>query len=254
MLDQHVIVPEEAETSRLVARVAEAYGGLDGRALLEPLILRVFRGRVALVSSFGAESAVLLHMVAGIDRRTPVIFLNTGKLFGETLAYRELLVERLGLADVRDERPDRSDAGRDDLNGDLWSRDPRACCWIRKVLPLQRSLNGFSAWITGRKRMHGGLRAGMPLFEMDGDQVKINPLAGWDGARIAEYMKAHDLPAHPLVKKGFTSIGCAPCTTPVAAGEDHRAGRWRGSDKSECGIHFMDGRPVRAGTGTVGTE
>lgn len=244
-LSQSNIAEADQDPEAVCRRLEEAYGALDGQALLQVLIPRVFRGRIALVSSFGAESAVLLHMVAAIDRRTPVIFLNTGKLFGETLAYREELAERLGLADVRDVRPDPVDAGRDDPDGMLWNRDPDACCWFRKVLPLQRALAGFSAWITGRKRFQGGVRSTLPAFEVDDGRIKVNPLASWSAERLQAYMKEHELPAHPLAARGYTSIGCAPCTAPAAAG-DSRSGRWSGSAKSECGIHFTEDGLVRA--------
>lgn len=241
---QPVIHPDSSEAS--CSRLGDYFGGLDGRDLLEPLITRVFPGRIALVSSFGAESAVLLHMVASIDRATPVIFLNTGKLFGETLAYRETVVERLGLMDVRDVRPDPVDAARADPKGDLWNRNGASCCWFRKVLPLQRSLTGFSAWITGRKRFQTAGRASIGTFETEFDRIKVNPLAGWTPERIAAYMSEHDLPAHPLVAQGYASIGCAPCTAPVGVSEDARSGRWRDQDRNECGIHIVQGRVMRA--------
>lgn len=232
--------PTGDATARLCRRLDTSYGALEGAELLGLLIARVFRGRIALVSSFGAESAVLLHMVAMIDRRTPVIFLNTGKLFGETLAYREELAERLGLTDVRDIRPDPVDAGRGDPDGMLWNRDADACCWFRKVLPLEHALTGFSAWITGRKRFQGGERQALPVFEIDMERVKVNPLAGWAANRLRAYMEEHGLPAHPLTAQGYASIGCAPCSAPAMASEDPRAGRWQGMAKSECGIHFTE--------------
>ncbi|MDA7949087.1 MAG: phosphoadenylyl-sulfate reductase [Hyphomicrobiaceae bacterium] len=226
-------------------QVSVHFSGLSGRDLMEPLITRVFPGRVAMVSSFGAESVVLLHMLASIDRATPVIFLNTGKLFGETLAYREMLAERFGLTDVRDVRPDPVDAARSDPHGDLWNSDATACCWFRKVLPLQCALTGFSAWITGRKRFQSPGRASLEPVEIEFDRVRVNPLARWSPADIAAYAAKHNLPEHPLVKKGYPSIGCAPCTAPVDAGADARSGRWRDQDKSECGIHFSDGEIQR---------
>lgn len=224
------------------------YGALGGRDLLEPLITRIFPKRIALVSSFGAESAVLLHMVAAIDRTLPVIFLNTGKLFGETLAYRETLTERFGLSDVRDIRPDPVDTAHLDPAGDLWNTDIAACCGFRKVLPLQRALAGFSAWITGRKQFQSSGRASLNKFESDFPRIKINPLADWPAQRMAAYVARHNLPVHPLVAQGYNSIGCAPCTSPVTDSEDVRAGRWRGSETNECGIHIAgkDETPTRA--------
>lgn len=253
VIERHAGIEPDA-TDAACRRLGEFYGGLEGRDLLEPLISRVYAGRIALVSSFGAESAVLLHMVASIDRATPVIFLNTGKLFGETLAFRESVVERFGLRDVRDIRPDPVDAARSDPNGDLWNRDGAACCWFRKVLPLQRALTGFSAWITGRKRFQSPGRASLNLFETEFERIKINPLAGWSPERIAAYMEEHDLPAHPLAAQGYASIGCAPCTSPAGASEGVRSGRWRGQDRSECGIHIAGGRVVRASAAHSGKD
>lgn len=230
------------------------YGALGGRDLLEPLIERIFPGRIALVSSFGAESAVLLHMVAAIDRTLPVIFLNTGKLFGETLAYRESLAERFGLSDVRDIRPDPLDTARLDPAGDLWNTDIAACCGFRKVLPLQRALAGFSAWITGRKQFQSSGRASLNKFESDFPRIKINPLADWPAQRMAAYVVRHNLPVHPLVAQGYSSIGCAPCTSPVRFSDDARAGRWRGSEQTECGIHIAGGQILRAANGRSGKD
>lgn len=211
-------------------------------ALLEDALTNRFPGRIALVSSFGAESAVLLDLVARIDRRTPVIFLDTGKLFPETLAYRDLLAARLGLADVRDIRPD---PARLDRDGALWQRDPDLCCWQRKVAPLDAALDGFAAWITGRKRYQAALRATLPEEERGPDgRVKLNPLAGWDHADILAYFAARDLPRHPLEAFGYRSIGCAPCTRAVTEGEAARAGRWSGLARTECGIHLP--RPAAA--------
>ncbi len=223
------------------------YGELEGRDLLEPLLTRVFPGRIALISSFGAESVVLLHMVAAIDRSTPIIFLNTGKLFGETLAYRESVVERFGLTDVRDIRPDPVDAARSDPTGDLWNRDTASCCRIRKVVPMTRALTGFSAWVTGRKRFQSSGRASLSTFETEFERIKVNPLVNWPAERLAAYIGEHDLPRHPLVAQGYASVGCAPCTSPVCVTEEPRAGRWRGGDKTECGIHFSDGQATRSG-------
>ncbi len=230
---------------RLHATLDTHYGSLEGRDLLEPLLTRVFPGRIALISSFGAESVVLLHMVAVIDRSTPVIFLNTGKLFGETLAYRESVVERFGLTDIRDIRPDPVDTARSDPAGDLWNRDTASCCRIRKVLPMKRALTGFSAWITGRKRFQSGGRASLGTFETEFERIKVNPLANWPVERISAYIDEHDLPKHPLVAQGYASIGCGPCTSPVGVEEEARSGRWRGEEKTECGIHFDDGKFVR---------
>jgi len=217
---------------------------MAARLLLEDAIHGFFRGGIALVSSFGAEAAVLLHLVAQIDRRVPVIFVDTGKLFGETLRYRDILVERLGFTDVRSVEPDAVELARRDPDGMLFQRDPDACCALRKVEPLEeRSLEGFSAWINGRKRFQGGLRGSMPVIEEADGRIKVNPLARWSARETKAYFAAYDLPHHPLEADGYRSIGCMPCSAPVRPGEDARAGRWRGRDKSECGIHLA--RPRR---------
>jgi phosphoadenosine phosphosulfate reductase len=208
----------------------------DPRVILEAAI-EAFGGRLALVSSFGAESAVLLHLAAGVKRDLPILFLDTGMLFGQTLDYRHELTRRLGLTDVRDLRPRFQDLAVSDPNADLWRSDTNACCHVRKVLPLDLALEGFDAWITGRKRFHGGARLSLPVVEAAEGKVKFNPLAGWTAADLAAYAERHDLPAHPLVSAGFPSLGCWPCTEPAKVGANARAGRWAGSQKSECGIH-----------------
>lgn len=234
-------LPQRPEAADAVApRAALLDAAMDGLAP-QAIVARAaaeFRGRIAAVSSFGAESAVLLHIVAGIDPRTPVIFLETGKLFPETLAYRDLLAERLGLEDVRSVKPDAAALLSADPVGDLWRRKPDLCCRLRKVEPLERALQGFAAWINGRKRYQSGERRRLPLVERADGRIKLNPLAHWTEDEIARYFATHRLPRHPLEGQGYRSIGCAPCTTPVAAGEDARSGRWRGMEKTECGIHF----------------
>jgi phosphoadenosine phosphosulfate reductase len=210
------------------------------RALLSTVLDRFAGKRIALVSSFGANSVVLLHLVAGIDPTLPVLFIDTGKLFGDTHRYREQLAERLGLTDIRVIAPQAAVLAHNDPYGALWMRDRDACCDLRKVTPFAEAISGFDIWISGRKRYQGGRRAELELFEADGTRLKINPLANWTAGDVDIYRSAFDLPQHPLVAKGFRSIGCEPCTTPVHHGEDERAGRWRGSDKSECGIHVGD--------------
>jgi phosphoadenosine phosphosulfate reductase len=192
---------------------------------------------LALVSSFGAESAVLLHLAAQVNPKIPVLFLDTGMLFGQTLDYRQQLAARLGLTDVRDLRPRFEDLAVGDPSADLWKTDTDACCHIRKVIPLDAALDGFSAWITGRKRFHGGDRMRLPVVEASEGKLKFNPLANWSKTDLEAYAAEHDLPEHPLVAFGYPSIGCWPCTSPVEEGSDVRSGRWAGSQKTECGIH-----------------
>jgi len=225
--------PLEAEVARLNA----AYADASPHEILDVAVNEVFDGRIALVSSFGAEAAVLLALVAETNPSTPVVFLETGKHFAQTLSYRRQLQKRLGLTDVRDVKPDADDLAATDSKGTLWRSDTDACCHIRKVLPLDRALAGFDAWITGRKRFHGGGRARLPLFERSGEKVKVNPLARADKETLDRMIAERDLPAHPLIAQGFPSIGCWPCTRPSDNPDDLRAGRWAGQDKAECGIH-----------------
>lgn len=226
-----------------------AHGQAEPRAILRLAIADLFAGRIAVVSSFGADSAVLLHMAASIDRHLPVIFGDSLRHFPETLAYRDLLVERLGLTDVRVAAPTPAEIAARDPWLALAEQDPDACCAVRKVAPMERALDPFDAWISGRKRFQAATRAHLPVFEADGARIKVNPLAAWDAGRIAAYSAAHGLPAHPLVAAGYASIGCAPCTSPVAAGEDARAGRWRGLAKTECGLHRPPHAAAAASTG-----
>lgn len=206
--------------------------------ILTAAIEQEFENDIALVSSFGTDSVVLLHMVSEIDRNLPVIFLDTGKHFPETLEYRDRLADRLGLTGVRDVCPDAAALKAFDPFGALWIRDADECCRIRKTEPLEEAVEGFSAWITGRKRFQNAQRSAVRVFEADGPQIKVNPLANWSARDILHYRDRHGLPAHPLYLKGYGSVGCAPCTEPVKTGEDLRAGRWRGSEKTECGIHI----------------
>jgi phosphoadenosine phosphosulfate reductase len=198
----------------------------------------VGRDKLALVSSFGTESAALLKVMADVDPAIPVIFLDTGWLFEETLAYRDTLIEKLGLADVRSVKPSREALSRQDPERDLWFSNPDACCYLRKVEPLQRALKPFAGWINGRKRFQGGARASIPVVEEDGARLKFNPLARVSPDEIAAIYREANLPQHPLAASDFQSVGCMPCTSRTAPGEDARAGRWRGRDKTECGIHI----------------
>jgi phosphoadenosine phosphosulfate reductase len=225
-----------AFTAADVAALEARFAGQDSTAMLASLLTGDLKGRVAVVSSFGAESAVLLDLVAAIDCSVPVIFINTQKMFGETLAYRDSLIERLGLTDLRVFRPDPYEIARIDDKGLRWAYDPDGCCALRKVEPLRRALAPFDAWISGRKGFQTG-RAGLPRFELEDGRLKINPLADWDKAAIDAHFAARELPRHPLEAQGYPSIGCQPCTSQVQPGEDPRAGRWRHWDKTECGIH-----------------
>lgn len=224
------------------------YGALSAERMLESALSDSAVGKVALVSSFGADSVVLLHMVSRIAPDTPVLFIDTLMLFPETLAYQRELAETLVLRDLRIITPDRDALFSHDPDALLHRARPDDCCTLRKTLPLAQALEGFDGWITGRKRFQAGSRAGLTPFEAEEGtgRIKLNPLAGWAAQDIGAYIDRHALPRHPLVSRGYPSIGCMPCTSRVEVGEDIRAGRWRGQDKTECGIHFAGGRVLRA--------
>ena len=205
--------------------------------VIESALRIVGRERLALVSSFGTESAALLKVMADVDPAIPVIFLDTGWLFEETLAYRDTLIARLGLQDVRSIKPLEEALRHEDPDRELWFSDPDACCRIRKVEPLQRALAPFDAWINGRKRFQGGLRADIAVVEADGARLKFNPFANVTREGIEAIYAQAQLPPHPLMASGFLSVGCMPCSSRAQPGEDVRGGRWRGKAKTECGIH-----------------
>ncbi len=217
--------------------LATRYAPLSAEEVVGDLLTRAAPGRVALVSSFGTESAVLLHMVASVAPSTPVLFINTGKLFGETLRYRDRLAGRLGLTDIRDIHPEAAALSAEDGDDLLFQRDADRCCYLRKVLPLRRALEGFDAWINGRKGHHGGERDALPVVEADGPRLKVTPLHAWTGVEVEAYLDRHDLPHHPLVEDGYTSVGCYTCSAPTFGRLGARDGRWAGQDKTECGIH-----------------
>jgi phosphoadenosine phosphosulfate reductase len=231
-----IIDTAPAFTEADVARLTAKYEGVSTADMLADLLPGELFGRVAAVSSFGTESAVLLDLVAQVSKDVPVIFVNTQKMFGETLAYGDELIERLGFTDLRVFRPDPRIIADKDNKSLRWSYDPDGCCDIRKVEPLRRALLPFSAWLSGRKGFQMG-RAALPRFEIDEGRLKINPLADWTREMISAQFEARELPRHPLEAQGYPSIGCVPCTSQVQPGEDPRAGRWRGWDKTECGIH-----------------
>jgi phosphoadenosine phosphosulfate reductase len=226
--------------------LVQRYSGFDGIDLIEPLVKVHYPGRIALVSSFGSESAVLLHMISVIDRALPVVFIDTGKLFWETHAYRSMLVDRLGLTNIRTIAPDADDLRLHDPDGGLHARDADLCCHIRKVAPLAGALEGYQAWISGRKRFHGGVRKHIQTLEFLDGRLKVEPLARFNASDIEAYMSHFDLPRHPLVAEGYRSIGCMPCTVKGGSADNPRAGRWMGQAKTECGIHWSaNGRPLR---------
>lgn len=239
-------MPLDDEIGARAAALNVAYRHHGATAVVERALRDPVVGNVALVSSFGAESVVLLHMVSVIAPGTPVLFVDTQMLFAETLTYQHELAERLRLTDLRTIRAADRALAMDDPDGTLHRFSTDACCTLRKVVPLEGALAGFDAWLTGRKRYQGATRAALEFFEVEtSTRMKINPLAHWGREDVEEYMIENRLPRHPLVAKGFPSIGCAPCTSAVRPGEDPRAGRWRGAAKTECGIHYIGGKIVR---------
>lgn len=228
----------DAAAAEQAALLERRYGHLSPLEVLERAVDRYFVGSLAAVSSFGANSAVLLHLIAQVDRNLPVIFLDTGKHFDETLGYRDALIADLGLTDLRIVEPLAETLMAEDPDGKLNAADPDRCCAIRKVEPMARAVEPFRAWLTGRKQFQAATRASLPVFEAVGPRMRINPLARWTGADIADYLAAHKLRENPLVAFGYLSIGCFPCTQPVQPGEDARSGRWAGQAKTECGIHL----------------
>jgi phosphoadenosine phosphosulfate reductase len=225
-------LPPAEELDRVLRHAAPA-------EVIAAALKTVGREQLAVVSSFGTESAALLKVVADVDPAIPVIFLDTGWLFEETLVYRDTLIATLGLRDVRSIKPLEAALLREDPDRELWFSDPDACCRIRKVEPLQRALAPFSAWINGRKRFQGGARAVIPVVEADGIRLKFNPFANISREEIEAIYTLANLPRHPLVASGYLSVGCMPCTSRTSPDEDARAGRWRGRPKTECGIHTV---------------
>ncbi|MGZ4792209.1 MAG: phosphoadenylyl-sulfate reductase [Ilumatobacteraceae bacterium] len=186
---------------------------------------------VAVTSSF--EDAVLVHLAVSVDPAADIVLLDTQYLFAETWWLVEQMQNRFGV-NVRVVSP-QPDVQRDNL----WQTDVEACCAVRKVEPLARALGGKAAWVTGVRRVDGPTRANTPVasYDINRNLVKINPLAAWTDTDVALYAEINDLPANPLSARGYPSIGCWPCTRPVAEGEDRRGGRWSGSAKTECGLH-----------------
>jgi len=222
---------------RDLAALNARYRDQTPQDILRDAIENEWIGKIAIMSSFGAEAAVGLHMISQIDPATPVIFLDTGRLFAQTEQYQRQLTLELGLTNIRLLTPDAEAAAEEDSDNRLWRRDPDACCSLRKVRPLDDIIGDYDALITGRKRFHGGGRMALPVVERINGRIRVNPLASWDAAAIEDYFQRFDLPRHPLTDMGYASIGCWTCTAPVQGDGDIRSGRWLGQDKTECGIH-----------------
>lgn len=228
-------IPEQpaARLARLNAELRTA----SAQEILRAAISREWPGELTYVSSFGAESVVMLSLIAEVDPSLPIVFIDTGMHFPQTLDYKDEVIDRLGLTGVREITPNETERKVLDPKNMLWKTDADACCALRKVRPLEPALEGFGAWITGRKRFHGGARMSLPVFEYADGRYKVNPLASWTQADVDAYLAEKDLPRHPLVSQGYPSIGCWPCTKPAADPSDPRSGRWAGQQKTECGLH-----------------
>jgi phosphoadenosine phosphosulfate reductase len=237
MAYSEIRITRQEDVKERLARVNEELRDASAQTILRASILREWQDEITYVSSFGAESAVMLALIADVDPDLPVVFLQTGMHFPQTLDYKEALIERLGLSNVRDVLPDETERQALDPKNTLWKSDTDACCELRKVRPLEPALKGFNAWITGRKRFHGGARLSMPVFEHADGRFKVNPLANWTHEDVQDYFKHRQLPRHPLVAQGYPSIGCWPCTKPAEDPSDIRSGRWVGQAKTECGLH-----------------
>ncbi|MFB0613582.1 phosphoadenylyl-sulfate reductase [Aurantiacibacter poecillastricola] len=223
----------QADADALNAR----FEGVPADAMLREILTGDELGRVGVVSSFGTEAIVLLHLIAQANKDVPVIFVDTLKMFDETLAYREEVIDLLGFTNASVVRPDPNVLKAKDETGMRWSYDPDGCCEIRKVEPMRRAKASLDSWISGRKAFQSQTRQNLPRFEVEEGRMKVNPLGDWTKDDLEAYFEKHDLPRHPLEAQGYLSVGCSPCTSTVAPGEDPRAGRWRGWDKTECGIH-----------------
>lgn len=220
----------------------EVFAGLTAQQMLGRLLRGNAAGRVAVVSSFGAEAACLLKLVAEKDPATPVVFLDTRKHFSETLRYVDDLMDQLGMTTLVRARPAPARLEVEDPDGLLHRRDSDRCCYLRKTMPMIGVLKNYDCVLTGRKRFQTGMRAEMAIVEVQESWLRVNPLADWSRDQVLQFLADHDLLDHPLVSQGYASVGCEPCTVPS---EDPRAGRWAGSDKTECGIHVTeDGRIV----------
>lgn len=233
-------VPRYLPSEEMANRLNEEWASLDTQSFLARVLEAEEQlGKVTLVSSFGAESAVLLHLAVSVHPDVSVTFLDTGFHFVETIEYRDELVSKLNLTRVRSARVDPLAEKRLDEHGWLHRVDPDRCCHLRKVEVLDRALRGFGGWVAGQKRFQSTQRQSIERVEFDAERskFKFNPLADWIAEDIEHYFSVHDLPRHPLLARGFRSVGCGPCTSAVGEDESARAGRWRGRGKLECGLH-----------------
>ncbi len=207
-----------------------------------------FRPNIAVSSSFQTESIALLHRVSQIDPRIKILFLETGFHFQETLDFKKLVIEKLGLTNVVELKadPKRREELMKQYQNEPYKHNPDLCCQINKVEPLDRAIEGLDAWISGIRRSQSETRKDIRIIEeYQNGLYKINPLANVTSGDIWWYIRQHNLPKHELFDKGYLSIGCWPCTKPVQPGDDERSGRWAGKEKTECGIHtFMKPKTI----------
>lgn len=197
-----------------------------------------FSPRMAMSSSFQTQSMPLLHMVAQITSEVPIFFLDTGYHFWETLEFREKISAEWKLKIVDLYRDSRWDIFAHQNTRSMPVEDPNLCCYLHKVEPMQNALKGYKAWISGIRRDQTTVRAKAHFLELQEDGLlKINPMLNWTKADVNHYIEEYQLPQHPLLKKGYRSVGCAPCTIAIGVNDNERAGRWAGREKLECGLH-----------------
>ena len=206
--------------------------------ILENSINNIFKKKMVYVCSFGTESAIILHMVSEIDKSLPIILLNTNYLFKETIEYKDYLINKFKFSNFKEIYPSIKDLKINDSEGKLWKEDPDLCCNIRKVLPLQKELKKYDAWVSGRKSYHAGERTNLKFFEYINEKIVVNPLANVNRNFVDSYFKKHDIERHPLFESGYLSLGCTHCTVKTSMIDSPRSGRWADKIKTECGIHY----------------
>lgn len=220
-----------------LSTISKSLNKLESKKILEKCIYYFFEKKIAYVCSFGAESAVLLHMISNIERNLPVVFINTLKLFNETIDYKDRLVREFSLKNITELTPSKEDIELYDSEGKLWSNNPDKCCNFRKVKILDNYLNNFQAWFSGRKGYQSDERSKNNIVELQDKKFIISPLISWKKKDVDDYYIKYNLPRHPLSDQGFLSIGCKNCTSKTVNLSDIRSGRWNGLQKTECGIY-----------------
>ena len=222
----------------LLAQLNDNSKNLSPQNILENSINNIFKKKMVYVCSFGTESAIILHMVSEIDRSLPIILLNTNYLFKETIEYKDYLISKFKFSNFKEISPSIEDLNINDTKGTLWKENPDLCCNIRKVLPLQKELQKYEAWISGRKSYHEGERTNLKFFEYINEKIVVNPLANVNRNFVDSYFKKHDIERHPLFESGYLSLGCTHCTVKTSMIDSPRSGRWADKIKTECGIHY----------------